>query len=444
MSRLFDPENKFWNFIGKIADVTCMSFLWVGTSLPLVTMGAATTAFYSYTMHQVRDTEGGILSGYFKAFRHNFKKATLLWLLEVAGLAFFAADLVGVWNLFLFLGGLPAILVGALVLCLAFLFLGCTFYIWPLLAVFEFPLKKLLTNSFVMAVGNLPVTLTLALVWALAGVGCFYLSGVFFVWVGLAIFASSYFVDMVFKKYTGELAEEEAAWKQKQEERRQRRKLQKNKMLRPMTAKQRAGYILHYYRFWFIGLALLLLVGFYVGDAVIQSHKEILLQGFFTNDEYNLFPAERIEKDYAATQTLTRQQRVVFDDALYIDLGGEASEYTAASNGKLTAYMMMHELDFVVTSDEVLEYYKDTFPMEDLEALLPADLREALADKLFFNTDADGKTTAIALDMTQSRFVAGTGADADPNVQHTYYFFVPAGAPHPEQIVQFLRYSFGM
>lgn len=35
-----------------------MSFLWVGTSLPLVTMGAATTAFYSYTMHQVRDTEG--------------------------------------------------------------------------------------------------------------------------------------------------------------------------------------------------------------------------------------------------------------------------------------------------------------------------------------------------------------------------------------------------
>ena len=107
--------------------------------------------------------------------------------------------------------------------------------------------------------------------------------------------------------------------------------------LRPMTAKQRAGYILHYYRFWFIGLALLLLVGFYIGDAVIQSHKEILLQGFFTNDEYNLFPAERIEKDYADTQTLTRQQRVVFDDALYIDLGGEASEYTAASNGKLTA-----------------------------------------------------------------------------------------------------------
>ena len=227
MSRIFDPENKFWNAIGKVADVTCMSLLWSLTSLPLVTIGAATTAFYAYTMRQVRDTEGSILSGFFGAFKQHFKKATLLWLLEAAGIAFFAADLVGVWNLYLFVGGLPAILVGALVLCLTILFLGCTFYIWPLLAVFDFPLKKLLGNSFIMAVGNLPVTLTLALLWALAGVGCFYMSGVFFVWVGLAIFVSSYFINTVFKKYTGELAEEQAAWEQADRERKQRKKMQK-------------------------------------------------------------------------------------------------------------------------------------------------------------------------------------------------------------------------
>ena len=105
-----------------------------------------------------------------------------------------------------------------------------------------------------------------------------------------------------------------------------------------MSLRQRAGYILHYYRFWLMGLVLLLAVGFYIGDAVVQSQKEILLQGFFTNDEYTLFPAENIQKDYAATQALTRRQRIVFDDALYIDLGGDASDYTSASNGKLIAY----------------------------------------------------------------------------------------------------------
>ena len=96
---------------------------------------------------------------------------------------------------------------------------------------FDFPLKKLLGNSFIMAVGNLPVTLTLALLWALAGVGCFYMSGVFFVWVGLAIFVSSYFINTVFKKYTGKLAEEQAAWEQADRERKQRKKMQKRGLL---------------------------------------------------------------------------------------------------------------------------------------------------------------------------------------------------------------------
>lgn len=140
--------------------------------------------------------------------------------------------------------------------------------------------------------------------------------------------------------------------------------------LRPMHFRQRIGYILHYYRFWIMGLVLLLAVAFYIGDVVVQSQKEILLQGFFTNDEYDLFPADRIQKDYAATQDLTRRQRIVLDDALYIDLGGDASDYTSASNGKLIAYTLTHELDFVVTSDEVLDYYKDNMPMKDLREIL--------------------------------------------------------------------------
>ena len=228
------------------------------------------------------------------------------------------------------------------------------------------------------------------------------------------------------------------------QERFTRWKAAEGEKLRPMSPRQRAGYILHYYRFWIMGLVVLLAVGFYIGDVVVQSQKEVLLQGFFTNDEYNLFPAESIQKDYSATQDLTRRQRIVFDDALYIDLGGEASDYTSASNGKLIAYTLTHELDFVVTSDEVLAYYKDNMPMRDLRELLPADLQQQLGGALCTEVNAEGNTVCVAVDMTASRFVAGTGADADPNVQHTYYFFVPAGAPHPEQIVQFLRYSFGL
>ncbi|MGN0708070.1 MAG: hypothetical protein ACI4JC_08740 [Faecalibacterium sp.] len=217
--------------------------------------------------------------------------------------------------------------------------------------------------------------------------------------------------------------------------------------LRPMTLRKRLQYILYYYRFWIMGLVILLAVGFYIGDAVVQSHKEILLQGFFTNDEYNLFPAGRIGAEYADTQDLTRQQRIVFDDVLYIDMGGQAADYTAASNGKLIAYIVTQELDFVVTSDEVLEYYKDELPMLDLSRALPQDLRDALAAKgaeLYANKNEDGTISYPALDMTQSRYIAGEDLAGDPDIQHTYYLFVPASAPHLEQIIQFIRYSFAL
>ena len=93
MYHLFNPENKFWNFIAKITDAACMSILWALVSLPLFTIGAATTAFYDFSLHQVNDREGKILKSFFGSFRAHFGRATLLWLTELAGIAFFALDL---------------------------------------------------------------------------------------------------------------------------------------------------------------------------------------------------------------------------------------------------------------------------------------------------------------------------------------------------------------
>lgn len=61
MIQLFDPENKFWQFFSKLADVACLSFLWFLTSLPLVTLGAATASFYDFTMRQAQNIEGTVL-----------------------------------------------------------------------------------------------------------------------------------------------------------------------------------------------------------------------------------------------------------------------------------------------------------------------------------------------------------------------------------------------
>lgn len=202
MYTLFNPENKFWNFMGKITDVCCMSLLWLLTSLPVFTIGASTTAFYSFTLDAVTDNEGKVLGTYFSAFKENFKKATLLWLLQLALGICLGINLYAAWKLYL-AKGILALAFLSLAACAMLILICCGFYWYPILSTYDFPLKKILADSFVMAIGNLHVTVSLMVVFLLAAVCIYYLSGLFFFWIGLAIFFSSYFIWGLFQKYAG-------------------------------------------------------------------------------------------------------------------------------------------------------------------------------------------------------------------------------------------------
>ncbi|MBQ7860170.1 MAG: hypothetical protein IJ347_08585 [Faecalibacterium sp.] len=212
--------------------------------------------------------------------------------------------------------------------------------------------------------------------------------------------------------------------------------------LRGMPLKKKIGYLLDYYKGWFIGLLILCLIGFYLGDAYLQSKKEIVLQGFFTNDDWNLFSAEEVTEEYSATLQLQRHQRVVFDDGLYIDLGGQASEYTAASNGKLLAYVTTKELDLVITSREVLEHFTGQLPMRDLKQILPVDLFERLKDQMLTTADENGQIIYYALDMTQSRFVQTSGYAEEDGVKNNYFLFAPKNSLRADQTADFIVYCF--
>ena len=204
MNRLFNPENKFWNFIAKLADVACMSLLWAICSLPAVTLGPASAAFYGFTMHQVNDTEGGVWKSFFSVFRLRFKKAFVIGLVQLLLSAFFIFDIYAAWQYFTGTNSIFSVVILSFCVCIMLIFLGMMLYIYPILAVFDFPMKKLFADSFVMAVGNLHVTVTLFLLLALAGVGIYFISGLYFFWLGLYIFFSSYFITGVFNRYIGE------------------------------------------------------------------------------------------------------------------------------------------------------------------------------------------------------------------------------------------------
>ena len=78
MGRFFNMDNKFFVFMGKIADLCMLNLLCIICCIPIVTAGASLTALYYVTMKMVRNEEAYIFRSFFRSFKQNFKQATVI------------------------------------------------------------------------------------------------------------------------------------------------------------------------------------------------------------------------------------------------------------------------------------------------------------------------------------------------------------------------------
>lgn len=207
--------------------------------------------------------------------------------------------------------------------------------------------------------------------------------------------------------------------------------------LKTLTFRQKIRFILDYYRGYAFVLLCVCLIGFYFGEAWMQTRRETVLEGFFTNDEENLFSAKEITRDFSAYLGLSSRQQVIFDDSLYV-LPGSSIDYHTASHGKIMAYVSARELDFLVTTRDLAEYYGKVFPLWDLEQLLPDHLMDLVGDQLYYVPDSDGVSRACAVSLEGSRF--SKGAASSQTAPH--YLMVLSYTEHQEALIQFLEYAF--
>lgn len=73
-------EHIIIRILTRIFDLILLNILWLLTSIPVVTLGAATAALYSVLLSAAEKKEGYIVRDYWKAFRRNFKQSTIVWL----------------------------------------------------------------------------------------------------------------------------------------------------------------------------------------------------------------------------------------------------------------------------------------------------------------------------------------------------------------------------
>ncbi len=83
MKGLFSPDSKFNLFLIKIGYLLMLSWLWLLFSLPIFTIGAASSALYAVIRKVLRGEEGALFQEWWQAFRSNFKQSTAIWLVSL-------------------------------------------------------------------------------------------------------------------------------------------------------------------------------------------------------------------------------------------------------------------------------------------------------------------------------------------------------------------------
>ncbi len=80
LERLFNPDNIIFRFFSKLGYIWWLHLLWLVCSLPVITIGASTTAL-CYSCMKLRDKDERVTRNFFWSFKENFKQATVMFLL---------------------------------------------------------------------------------------------------------------------------------------------------------------------------------------------------------------------------------------------------------------------------------------------------------------------------------------------------------------------------
>lgn len=189
----------FMRMMSRVADLLLLNILFLLTSVPVITIGAASTALYTVCFRFETDREAGVVRSYFRAFRDNFKQATIIWLIVLlcGGTACCNA------YLFYSLGG--ALRYAGLLFPLLFaLALLAGSYAFPLLSQFDNGVMATLKNALALSLGYLPRSILIAAlnIFPFAVLLCdvllFFQTA--FIWVAIYFSAAAYLNTILLKR----------------------------------------------------------------------------------------------------------------------------------------------------------------------------------------------------------------------------------------------------
>ena len=209
MKKFFNLDSPFMIFLSNLTDVVILNVLCMVCCIPVITIGPSITAMHYVTLKMAREEEISVMKFFFKAFKENFKQATLTWLGFLVITVIFFLDYRILKTM-----GLENTKVILMMIAAIYLFVCFTImYAFPLMARFVNPLGKTLKNALLMGILHVFKTIVMAVIYAIPFVllPLHYNLILVFLLVGLSgpAYINSFIWKSIFKKYEPENEKEE-------------------------------------------------------------------------------------------------------------------------------------------------------------------------------------------------------------------------------------------
>jgi uncharacterized membrane protein YesL len=206
MSKFFDSENPVMRFLSRLVDLALLNIITVVCCIPLITAGGALTAMNYVLLHLVREDETYVTRMFKKSFIENFRQGIPEGMIVLLAAAVTAVDM---WVLHGSESRMATMMMIVITIIGVMIFVTCV-YMFALQSRYENTVGGTILNAVRLAIGNLPRSVAMAVIWLIWILILVYLhkaASTFFLIFGLTL--PGYLCTMLYNKVFEDLESDE-------------------------------------------------------------------------------------------------------------------------------------------------------------------------------------------------------------------------------------------
>ena len=207
--------------------------------------------------------------------------------------------------------------------------------------------------------------------------------------------------------------------------------------LKDMTLGEKVSYIVEYYKYYFIGILIVVLLVVGIGASFKHNDYNTYLNVYLIDNSISYESTGYLVDDFAKYAGIDGvNDRVVVDSTLTFTLE-RYNEYDTQAVYKFMALVADASIDTIISTKDIVDFCAPSETYRDLSTLLPQDFLDEHADRLYSATLEDGSTIIAGIDISGLDIIDKCHITLDNPV-----ITVADNTPHAENAVKLIEFLF--